>query len=399
MKNTNQVNSSLEYLIGTESKALFFKKYWEKKSFFNRKVLPQKNQFSMIDLEDIFSSSRLTTSDLRLSSVDQTVPPTQYCYDTGAINIQKALFYFNRGNTIIIKNIENFNPWLKGICFNLIEELGNVKRIFVNLYLTPENSQGFFHHFDNEDVFILQVSGKKEWSLYDSPIPLPLEDQVFSMTATKPNKRRLKKYLLKQGEILYIPRGVIHEAKAQTNISCHLTISIVPFTWNDLMLEYQKELGRSKVSLRSAIPPKLSAMSAVKYLKVINKLQDKILKKVVSQFKSNYNNQVLYQFDMSGILSDRKILSNDKISITLNSKLYKGSILRRNVIELEVGFITIYLPVQALSIVEYILKHGICRIRDIPTKCTQKEKLEILDRLIRDSFIKIYSHGLETLRK
>ena len=36
-----------------------------------------------------------------------------------------------------------------------------------NVYLTPPGTQGFAPHFDDVDVFILQLEGKKHWRLYE----------------------------------------------------------------------------------------------------------------------------------------------------------------------------------------------------------------------------------------
>lgn len=35
-----------------------------------------------------------------------------------------------------------------------------------NLYLTPPNSQGFAPHYDDIEAFVLQIEGKKRWTLY-----------------------------------------------------------------------------------------------------------------------------------------------------------------------------------------------------------------------------------------
>lgn len=38
-----------------------------------------------------------------------------------------------------------------------------------NAYLTPPGSQGFAPHYDDIDAFILQLEGRKRWSLYVDP--------------------------------------------------------------------------------------------------------------------------------------------------------------------------------------------------------------------------------------
>ena len=38
---------------------------------------------------------------------------------------------------------------------------------------------GFKAHFDTHDVFVLQIEGCKRWTLYDTPIELPLRGQEY----------------------------------------------------------------------------------------------------------------------------------------------------------------------------------------------------------------------------
>ena len=35
-----------------------------------------------------------------------------------------------------------------------------------NVYLTPPGTQGFAPHFDDVDVFLLQLEGRKQWRVY-----------------------------------------------------------------------------------------------------------------------------------------------------------------------------------------------------------------------------------------
>lgn len=379
----------IRFLVGKNSEEIFLKDYWEKKIHLNKGNLVQNIPFTIKDLENIFGHARLTPSDLRLSSVDEETLPFQYCHEDGSINIQKTIFFFNRGSTIIIRSVENFNPWLRKLCLDIKKDFGNVKRLFVNLYLTPENSQGFFHHYDTEDVFILQIEGGKEWYLYDAPYPLPLEDQHFSMDKIKPDKRRLKKLLLKAGEVLYIPRGTIHEAKAQNTISCHLTISIVPYTWHDIVKEYYKEYGRENILLRASIPSKISKKNVSEFLRKISSLNNKALAKTIDQFKDNYEVHFRKYFESDRVLSNRKKTLDNSSIIKLKMDLYKRITYNDETVEIQVADTKIFLPTEARSIPEYILKNKSCKIKDIPTKYSQKDKFTIIRQLIKDSFIEI----------
>jgi ribosomal protein L16 Arg81 hydroxylase len=387
--NVNQFENRLEHLIGSDNKDEFLMEYWEKNYFHTNAYSLENIKFNMHDLEDILSCSRLTSNDLRLSSVEQNVPSFQYCDKNGIVNIQQAFFYFNRGSTIVIRSVEDFSPQLQKLCFDLKAEFGNIKRIFINLYLTPENSQGFFHHYDREDVFILQIDGAKEWYLYDSPLLLPLEDQAFSIDNIVPDRKRLKKLLLKPGSSLYIPRGLIHEAKSQSGISCHLTISLVPFTWYDVVKNYYKELSHTNVLLRKSIPKAVKEKEVINHLNGINEMNPEILRRVVNQMKASYDSQLLNRFEVQGSLTGHRTLTDQSISVSLNESLYKGFSITDQTIELAVGLITVFLPLESKSIIEYMISNKKCKVKDIPSDYRKKDKMIIINRLIQDSFLQI----------
>ena len=93
----------------------------------------------------------------------------------------------------------------------------------VNVYITPypnesKVEQGFAPHYDDIDAFLLQLEGKKQWNLYKPPneeMLLDLEpSRDFPSSLITENK--VQKYwsgTLNEGDILYMPRGVIHFGK------------------------------------------------------------------------------------------------------------------------------------------------------------------------------------------
>jgi len=119
----------------------------------------------------------------------------------------------------------------------------------VNAYITPypkaegdvknKREQGFAPHYDDIDAFLIQLEGAKQWNLLKPQHSHELLDiepsKDFDTDLVLSGK--LHKYwsgLLKEGDILYMPRGVIHYGKTQpskTNNdfehkhSLHITVS------------------------------------------------------------------------------------------------------------------------------------------------------------------------------
>lgn len=108
-----------------------------------------------------------------------------------------------------------------------------------NAYLTPRGTQGFAPHFDDIEAFLLQVEGTKRWKLHR-----PVEEGDVLPRESSRNYRPeevgkpMMEVALEPGDLLYFPRGVIHQATTDdaSPHSLHLTLSTAQRnTWIDLM--------------------------------------------------------------------------------------------------------------------------------------------------------------------
>jgi hypothetical protein len=73
------------------------------------------------------------------------------------------------------------------------------------------------------DVFICQVEGAKSWKLYKPLVELPKEySPDFEAAEIGDVWQEVE---LQQGDLLYFPRGTIHQARASSSTSTHVTIS------------------------------------------------------------------------------------------------------------------------------------------------------------------------------
>lgn len=119
---------------------------------------------------------------------------------------------------------------------NLQEHFGCF--VGANSYLTPPGSQGFAPHYDDIEAFILQIEGKKRWRLY--------KPNSEAAVLTRESSRNFKDSeigkpffdeILEAGDLLYFPRGTIHQAEAlDSTHSLHLTLSVYQKNaWADLL--------------------------------------------------------------------------------------------------------------------------------------------------------------------
>jgi len=109
-----------------------------------------------------------------------------------------------------------------------------------NVYATPPNSQGFAPHYDDIDAFVCQIEGEKHWRVYE-----PFEDQTHPRVSSKnftqeeiARQRVLFDGVLRAGDVLYMPRGAIHQAEcSNASWSVHATLSTNQFNTPADLLE------------------------------------------------------------------------------------------------------------------------------------------------------------------
>mmetsp|Transcript_7115 Transcript_7115/g.10487 ORF Transcript_7115/g.10487 Transcript_7115/m.10487 type:complete len:564 (-) Transcript_7115:3693-5384(-) len=134
-----------------------------------------------------------------------------------------------------------------------------------NTYQTPAGSQGFAPHFDDVDVFIIQLEGVKHWKLYhpidkDAHHLARVSSRNFNVSKDSLKAYRVETIDLKAGDMLYLPRGQIHEAKAHKALdSLHITISTgLQSTWFDFLdtalVEGLYEAKKKESSIRESLP-------------------------------------------------------------------------------------------------------------------------------------------------
>src|SRR5690606_35223977 len=80
---------------------------------------------------------------------------------------------------------------------------------------TPGGRHGFGWHYDAEDVFILQTTGRKEYSLRKNTVnPWPLMETLPANMKYERELMPLMQCLLAAGDWLYIPHGYWHMGRA-----------------------------------------------------------------------------------------------------------------------------------------------------------------------------------------
>jgi len=245
---------TLAGLIAPHSLQHFLDHHWEREHLH---VLgrPDEARASLVTLEavDLMLSTRVNRHpDVSVVNAANPVEPEDYTDGEDLVDPIRVARLFAAGGTIIINNLDQYSPRVRALVSQLEAEL----RVHAqaNLYLTPGGAQGFAAHYDSHDVILVQVIGQKQWRLYDSPKGLPMRGERFDPAATKPGERTAE-LLLQPGGVLYIPRGLMHDAVAvDDGPSMHVTIGLHAFRWSEVLLEALAAQAIVDPDLRAGLP-------------------------------------------------------------------------------------------------------------------------------------------------
>ncbi len=242
-------------LIGAERKADFFARVYEREAL----VAPHNEPGRFADLISLDAVDRIVTAtDLRDGQVDladasRELVKADYVDSAGYVDRGAVAALHRGGATIILQQAHQLDPVLAGFCRGLEQVFST--HVQTNIYLTPPNAQGFRTHFDNHDVFVIQISGEKAWRLYNVPVETPYRGEQFRSAEHKTGDVQ-QEFVLKAGDCAYVPRGMMHDALTSgSEPSLHVTVGLITRTWADLMLEAISEVALRSPEFRRSLPP------------------------------------------------------------------------------------------------------------------------------------------------
>lgn len=249
------LDDPLGYLIGAARTGDFLSHIYESEAL----VVAHSDAARFAGLLSIDDVDRLVTNvDLRegqldLADASRKMMRSDYLDAAGYVDRGAVADFHRGGATIILQQLHQLEPALARFC----RALENVfsAHIQTNIYLTPPNAQGFRTHYDNHDVFVLQIEGEKAWRLYEKPVDTPYRGEGFQNGVHESGELK-QEFTLRAGDVAYVPRGLMHDALTAGDApSLHVTVGLITRTWADLMLEAVSEAALRTPELRRSLPP------------------------------------------------------------------------------------------------------------------------------------------------
>lgn len=211
-----------------------------------RAPLSQEPLFSWEELNALLAMTSLWNDrTLKLVERGQIIPAHLYCapglnregQETLIPDPQKVMAFWRQGAGLVCNDVALLTPALGQVANTLSQAFG--APVLANLYATSRDNEAFHSHFDTHDVWAFQIEGQKRWSLYKNRAPHPVNHALFNCM-TQDEHDACKGPLASQittspGDLLYLPRGLYHDACSVSDQSLHITFSVTRPTGLDAL--------------------------------------------------------------------------------------------------------------------------------------------------------------------
>lgn len=300
-----------------------------------------------------------------------TDPATTYANNSHAAYLD--------GCSIIVNHADFHHSILANLCTSLQQTFPHV---YANTYLSPPDSHAVNAHADDRDVLVVQLLGRKTWKVYRKvPIQFPFQNEQVGKNGLDVDPSVFagglcfddKEITLSAGDVLYMPRGFVHEASTHTQNasrsideaiepSFHVTLALATHDWCIASLlsdttrktlianpQFRKalpigpcsEYGGSQSDVDSFFKQQLdSAMSLIQTNVTSGLLQEQLTNKYsmhnsrADDFRRNITSR---KRPIQDLAKDDRVGYNAACRLTLESVIRASSTEERNSVVLEEG--------------------------------------------------------------
>jgi len=376
---------------------VFKREYWERKPLVVHRDDPDyfADPLTLQDVDHILSTSSIRSSDLRLVVQGREIPLTELVAAQGggpANGLEVLYDQYRSGSTVVFKFLhERWEP-LGSMVRGLAREFSAAFQ--ANAYLTPVGQQGLTAHYDTHDVFVLQVWGSKHWRLYDSPLRLPLQTQPYARPEDGPG-RPVQEFDLRAGDLMYMPRGTVHDATSNDEASLHLTVGVIPVLYATLLRDALEQALRGDPRFREGLPigfatdPALRQQARERIAELLDSLSRAVDPAELVE-RAGSRALVSRQPSLRGHLVDLEGLRGltADTPVRRRGELLWQSDLDDSGIRLEFHGKVVRLPAKVAGEIDHILHtEGKFTARELPGRLDEEGRLVLVRRLLHEGLL------------
>lgn len=345
-------------------------------------------------LNEALEQHRLDFPRIRLTRDGERLQPRSYISHSNSgrkrvavprLRYDKLTQELNSGATLVLDAVDELFEPLRALAEAL--ELFFHERIQINAYASWRTSRGFDLHWDDHDVFILQVTGRKRWKVHGMTLAYPLAGDPKE---PKPTEPPLWDHILETGDLLYIPRGFWHVAYPLNEPTLHLTVGVHNRAGLDLMRWLVNRL-RSREIFRQDLPRFASRETIQAHL---TQMRGELL----SEWDDDILNRYFADLDESAMSRPRLSLACAPVdSLPAGDMLVRLLAPRPLDLKVESGVVRFSsqkkewrLAVEALPILRHLDQHRVCTVSEL----CEVAKSDLDERRVRIFLKELLMNGL-----
>lgn len=295
----------------------FYQNYHQSRWWYKKGCFSSGKLFNWADLSNIVSTHEFPDRDLVLAKPGKAYSPLSPARlksdDENIAHIVGTPSVFSehikQGSTLILNRAHKWHPPIARFCADLIAELATDVR--TNIYASWKEESAFGAHWDEHDVLVVQLSGKKHWKLYGLADSNPISHRVTKST----NSELEFEVTLEEGDLLYVPKGQVHEVRTGDVPSLHATVGINRLTGIDLF-DWLKQVAARQSSFREALP-------SLKNRELLEEFIADYIRRIQGLLKDGVDMASFEQFSKSKI-SSRPFVSLPAVGVSKEKKNFSG---------------------------------------------------------------------------
>jgi ribosomal protein L16 Arg81 hydroxylase len=228
----------------------FLSRYWLKQHLFCRGAAERfSGLLSWPTINELLEHHWREPFRFRLACQGRDLEPSSYADLDGftpRIRAKDVTDHLRRGATLSFDAIDEVHEPLTRLAESFETFFrGGTK---INIYAGWRALHGLDLHRDNQEIFILQLDGRKRWLLYGFSVDGVDPTELRSHSVPPPGAELDQ--ILQPGDLLYIPRGCYHVAVPMNEPALHLTLGVKNPRGMDLVLWMVERLRASDVAGR-----------------------------------------------------------------------------------------------------------------------------------------------------
>ncbi|MFD4537320.1 JmjC domain-containing protein [Kitasatospora sp. NPDC058397] len=179
------------------------------------------------ELDEALRGGLLRVPYVEMVRAGEVVPPAEFCTarvvagrrEEGFADPDRIAALLAEGATLLLPQLDQWHAPVRALATDIAVELGRRTEAFC--FATGAGRRGLDVHRDDADVLVVQLAGKKEWTVHEAPA----DGRWRPGLAPEPGAVALNS-VLEPGEVLYVPRGAPHTATGHQGLSVHLSFTI-----------------------------------------------------------------------------------------------------------------------------------------------------------------------------